>query len=108
MGEPTPGPWYMEQTSNEYGFAICDADSKSFVAVWATSGDGTQFPAKANAQLIAKAWTIPALREALKKIASGTTETFDEDLQENVPVSMDETEMSEIARAALALLEDGK
>lgn len=44
---------------------------------------------------------IERLREALARIAKGEVEEFDSDLQRTVTLSMCESEMEEIARAAL-------
>ena len=50
----------------------------------------------------AQAAEIERLREALERIARNEVEVFDEDEGCDVWVSMDEGELSDIARAALA------
>ena len=85
MAEHTPGPWAVFNKSGVV--AIIRPDNKEVIH-WC-GFDSSDFPnaARANARLIAKAWLIPELVEALEDlisrfvkcaVASGTDPEFAE------------------------------
>ena len=95
MSGHTPGPWTMGVMEEDGPWCVGNSECVALAKMTGAPGPHHE----ANARLIAAA---PELLEALEKIASEESTTWDEDLMEHVPVPMDEEEMAEIARNAIA------